>query len=252
MSKHIRREIATLKKEILALGAAVEEILYPAMEDFQLDLIIGEGPAARSVKIDLAKFTLVAATTRAGLLTTPLRDRFGIVHHLDYYDVDSLEAKYGNKKALRDRLWLADGEKPIVAFIGRLDPQKGLELIRHAIFYTLEQDAQFVLLGSSPDTFINGDFWDLKHMLNESPDCHLEIGFDEDLAHLIYAGSDMLVIPSAFEPCGLTQIIAMKYGTVPVARASQPMPGQPATSASCWKAGGSCCSTRADAAARAP
>ena len=64
--------------EIHRLNPAVEEILYPAMEDFQLDLIIGEGPAARSVKIDLAKFTLVAATTRLGLLTTPLRDRFGI------------------------------------------------------------------------------------------------------------------------------------------------------------------------------
>ena len=64
--------------EIHRLNPAVEEILYPAMEDFQLDLIIGEGPAARSVKIDLAKFTLVAATTRIGLLTTPLRDRFEI------------------------------------------------------------------------------------------------------------------------------------------------------------------------------
>src|SRR6476469_8090138 len=64
--------------EIHRLNPAVEEILYPAMEDYQLDLIIGEGPAARSVKIDLAKFTLIGATTRAGLLTTPLRDRFGI------------------------------------------------------------------------------------------------------------------------------------------------------------------------------
>ena len=64
--------------EIHRLNPAIEEVLYPAMEDFQLDLIIGEGPAARSVRIDLAKFTLVGATTRAGLLTTPLRDRFGI------------------------------------------------------------------------------------------------------------------------------------------------------------------------------
>jgi len=71
--------------EIHRLNPAVEEILYPAMEDFQLDLIIGEGPAARSVKIDLAKFTLVGATTRAGLLTTPLRDRFGIPIRLNYY-----------------------------------------------------------------------------------------------------------------------------------------------------------------------
>ena len=77
--------------EIHRLNPSVEEILYPAMEDFQLDLIIGEGPAARSVKIDLAKFTLVGATTRAGLLTTPLRDRFGIPIRLNFYTVDELD-----------------------------------------------------------------------------------------------------------------------------------------------------------------
>lgn len=77
--------------EIHRLNPAVEEILYPAMEDFQLDLIIGEGPAARSVKIDLAKFTLVGATTRVGLLTTPLRDRFGIPVRLNYYTSEELE-----------------------------------------------------------------------------------------------------------------------------------------------------------------
>jgi Holliday junction DNA helicase RuvB len=77
--------------EIHRLSPAVEEILYPAMEDYQLDLIIGEGPAARSVKIDLAKFTLVGATTRAGLLTNPLRDRFGIPIRLNFYTVDELE-----------------------------------------------------------------------------------------------------------------------------------------------------------------
>jgi Holliday junction DNA helicase RuvB len=78
--------------EIHRLSPAVEEILYPAMEDFQLDLIIGEGPAARSVKIDLSKFTLVGATTRAGLLTTPLRDRFGIPIRLNFYTVPELES----------------------------------------------------------------------------------------------------------------------------------------------------------------
>jgi Holliday junction DNA helicase RuvB len=77
--------------EIHRLNPSVEEILYPAMEDFQLDLIIGEGPAARSVKIDLAKFTLVGATTRAGLLTTPLRDRFGIPIRLNFYTVEELD-----------------------------------------------------------------------------------------------------------------------------------------------------------------
>ena len=76
--------------EIHRLNPAVEEILYPAMEDFQLDLIIGDGPAARSVRIDLAKFTLVGATTRTGLLTTPLRDRFGIPVRLNFYEEDEL------------------------------------------------------------------------------------------------------------------------------------------------------------------
>src|SRR5471030_38863 len=78
--------------EIHRLNPAVEEILYPAMEDFQLDLIIGAGPAARSVKIDLAQFTLIGATTRAGLLTTPLRDRFGIPIRLNFYTVPELES----------------------------------------------------------------------------------------------------------------------------------------------------------------
>jgi len=134
------------------------------------------------------------------------------------YGVDNLDAKYDNKRALRHRLMLADNDKPIVAFIGRLDPQKGLGLVRHAIFYSLERGAQFVLLGSSPDRSINDDFWGLKRMLNDSPDCHLEIGFDEGLAHLIYAGADMMLVPSQFEPCGLTQLIALRYGTVPVVR----------------------------------
>jgi Holliday junction DNA helicase RuvB len=78
--------------EIHRLNPAIEEILYPAMEDFQLDLIIGAGPAARSVKIDLAPFTLIGATTRAGLLTTPLRDRFGIPVRLNFYTIPELES----------------------------------------------------------------------------------------------------------------------------------------------------------------
>ena len=76
--------------EIHRLSPAVEEILYPAMEDYQLDIMIGEGPAARSIKLDLPPFTLVGATTRAGLLTSPLRDRFGIVQRLEFYGVDEL------------------------------------------------------------------------------------------------------------------------------------------------------------------
>jgi Holliday junction DNA helicase RuvB len=76
--------------EIHRLSPYVEEVLYPAMEDYQLDIMIGEGPAARSIKLDLPPFTLVGATTRAGLLTSPLRDRFGIVQRLEFYDIDDL------------------------------------------------------------------------------------------------------------------------------------------------------------------
>ena len=77
--------------EIHRLSPIVEEILYPAVEDYKLDLVIGEGPAARSVRIDLNPFTLIGATTRAGLITTPLRDRFGILFHLQYYETDDLQ-----------------------------------------------------------------------------------------------------------------------------------------------------------------
>lgn len=156
----------------------------------------------------------------------------GVVNGIDYsfwnpeidhwipvhYSADQIEGKYANKRALRDRLLIADNEKPIVAFVGRLDPQKGLELIRHALFYTLQRGGQFVLLGSSPDGQINNYFWGLKHQFNDNPDCHIEIGFNEELSHLIYAGADMVVVPSRFEPCGLTQLIAMRYGTIPIVR----------------------------------
>ena len=77
--------------EIHRLSASVEEILYPAMEDFQLDLLVGEGPSARSIRLDLPRFTLIGATTRAGLLTSPLRDRFGWSARLEYYPVEDLE-----------------------------------------------------------------------------------------------------------------------------------------------------------------
>ncbi len=77
--------------EIHRLHPAIEEILYPAMEDFELDLVIGQGPAARSVKLNLARFTLIGATTRAGLISAPLRGRFGINFHLDFYAVDDLK-----------------------------------------------------------------------------------------------------------------------------------------------------------------
>lgn len=86
--------------EIHRLSPVIEEILYPAMEDFQLDIMIGEGPSARSIKLDLPQFTLVAATTRAGLLTSPLRDRFGIVQRLEFYNIEDLTTIVGRSARL--------------------------------------------------------------------------------------------------------------------------------------------------------
>lgn len=135
-----------------------------------------------------------------------------------HYNPDEVETKYGNKQALRDRLWLRQDYKPIVAYVGRLDAQKGVHLIRHGLFYSIWNNAQFVLLGSSADTGINGHFWHLKHHLNDNPDCHLEIGYNDQLAHLIYAGADFVLVPSMYEPCGLTQMMGMRYGAVPIVR----------------------------------
>lgn len=101
--------------EIHRLNPAVEEILYPAMEDFQLDLIIGEGPAARSLRIDLPPFTLVGATTRSGLMTTPLRDRFGIPVRLNFYEVDELVEIVSRGARLLDMELTADGAHEIAS-----------------------------------------------------------------------------------------------------------------------------------------
>jgi len=158
----------------------------------------------------------------------------GVLNGLDYatwnpevddhiphrYSGGDIAGKFLDKQALRQRLLLQDRFKPIVAVVSRLDQQKGVQLISHAIFYALANRAQFVLLGAGSEKVINDHFLALKHRLNDNPDCHLEIAYDEELSHLFYAGADILVIPSAFEPCGLTQIIAMKYGTVPVVRAT--------------------------------
>ena len=99
--------------EIHRLSPAVEEILYPAMEDFQLDLIIGEGPGARSVRIELAPFTLVGATTRTGLLTTPLRDRFGIPVRLNFYEIAELESIVRRGARVLGISMTADGAREI-------------------------------------------------------------------------------------------------------------------------------------------
>lgn len=99
--------------EIHRLSPVIEEILYPAMEDYQLDIMIGEGPAARSIKLDLPPFTLVAATTRAGLLTSPLRDRFGIVQRLEFYSVEDLTYIVSRSARLMDVPMTDDGAMEI-------------------------------------------------------------------------------------------------------------------------------------------
>ncbi len=115
--------------EIHRLNPAVEEVLYPAMEDFQLDLIIGEGPAARSVRIDLQPFTLVGATTRTGLLTTPLRDRFGIPLRLEFYTHDELIQIVSRGADLLDFNLAADGAAEI-AKRSRGTPRVAARLLR--------------------------------------------------------------------------------------------------------------------------
>ncbi|MGB2411458.1 MAG: Holliday junction branch migration DNA helicase RuvB [Candidatus Puniceispirillaceae bacterium] len=115
--------------EIHRLNPAVEEVLYPAMEDFQLDLIIGEGPSARSVRIDLPAFTLVGATTRSGLLTTPLRDRFGIQMRMQFYDQGELMAIL-NRQATKLGLDLADDGAAEIAGRARGTPRVAGRLLR--------------------------------------------------------------------------------------------------------------------------
>ena len=115
--------------EIHRLNPAVEEVLYPAMEDFQLDLIIGEGPSARSVRIDLPPFTLVGATTRAGLLTTPLRDRFGIQMRLQFYDRAELSTILANQ-ARRLEMALTDDGANEIAGRARGTPRIAGRLLR--------------------------------------------------------------------------------------------------------------------------
>ncbi len=129
--------------EIHRLNPAVEEILYPALEDFQLDLIIGEGPAARSVRIDLAHFTLVGATTRLGLLTTPLRDRFGIPIRLDFYGAADLEEIVKRGARVLGVAISADGASEI-ARRARGTPRIAGRLLRRVRDFAMHESADVV------------------------------------------------------------------------------------------------------------
>ena len=139
-------------------------------------------------------------------------------HIVRTFGVETLDDKDENTAALRMRCHLRDHDGPLVAYVGRLEEQKGVHLIRHAMFHTIAHGGQFVLLGSSPEMGTNDYFRHLKEWMSGNRDVHIEVGFNEQLAHLIYAGAHGLVVPSLYEPCGLTQMMAMSYGAVPIVR----------------------------------
>lgn len=134
------------------------------------------------------------------------------------FDLEHPGEKSANTRALRKRLGLRQANKPLIAVVSRLDRQKGVGLIAHAMAYSLARQGQFVLLGSTLDREIQARFERLRADHADHPDCHLELGYDEALAHQIYAGADLILVPSLYEPCGLTQMIGMRYGCVPVVR----------------------------------
>ena len=154
----------------------------------------------------------------------PEIDRFLPAHFspretpLNKKDKCTLDKKGYIKKVLREKLNLAEDHRPIVGCIARLVPQKGIELIKHSMQHIVEKHGQFVLLGSSPIPSISAEFHRLKNQYTEHPHVNLTLHHQEELAHLIYAGSDMFIVPSIFEPCGLTQMISLKYGSVPIVR----------------------------------
>lgn len=129
--------------EIHRLSPVVEEILYPALEDYQLDIMIGEGPAARSIKLDLPAFTLIGATTRAGSLTSPLRDRFGIVQRLEYYDLKSL-TKIVLRSALHLGLLMDESGSIEVARRSRGTPRIANRLLRRVRDYAQVKKAALI------------------------------------------------------------------------------------------------------------
>lgn len=122
------------------------------------------------------------------------------------------------KQELKKRLMLSSDEAPLVCSITRLVTQKGPELIKAALLRTLERGGQFVLLGSVLDEASHAQFYQLKRSLAGSRFVHLELTYNEELSHLVFAGADLFLVPSLFEPCGLTQMIAMRYGAVPLVR----------------------------------
>lgn len=154
----------------------------------------------------------------------PETDRFLPAHYsfrempTNKTDRNTLDKKAFIKRVLRERMNLVEEHRPLVGVVSRLIPQKGIELIKHAIFHCVDNGCQFILLGTSPIPHINAEFHSLKHQFADHPNISLTLHHQEELAHLIYAGSDMFLVPSLFEPCGLTQMISLRYGSVPIVR----------------------------------
>ncbi|TMW93447.1 hypothetical protein EJD97_011678 [Solanum chilense] len=147
----------------------------------------------------------------------PLNDKF---IPIPYTSENVVEGKTAAKEALQQKLGLKQADLPLVGIITRLTHQKGIHLIKHAIWRTLERNGQVVLLGSAPDPRIQNDFVNLANQLHSTYNdrARLCLTYDEPLSHLIYAGADFILVPSIFEPCGLTQLTAMRYGSIPVVR----------------------------------
>nr|GEV69856.1 starch synthase 3, chloroplastic/amyloplastic [Tanacetum cinerariifolium] len=139
---------------------------------------------------------------------------------VSYTSENVLEGKKAAKEALQQRLGLKLADLPLVGIITRLTHQKGIHLIKHAIWRALDRGSQVVLLGSAPDPRIQNDFVNLASQLHSTHNdrARLVLTYDEPLSHLIYAGADFILVPSIFEPCGLTQLTAMRYGSIPIVR----------------------------------
>ncbi len=133
-------------------------------------------------------------------------------------DRNTLDKKGFIKKILREKLNLVEDYRPVIGCITRLVPQKGIDMIKHVMRHIVDKKGQFILLGSSPIPLINAEFHRLQQHYANHAHVSLTLHHQEELAHLIYAGSDMFIVPSIFEPCGLTQMIALKYGSVPIVR----------------------------------
>ena len=158
----------------------------------------------------------------------------GILNGIDdvYWDPDAdpslpsnfsfhkIDEKKNVKKELCKKLSIEITDKPLVAAVTRLVPQKGPELIKSAMFHTLRRGGQFVLIGAASDEKTESEFSTLKKELSVSRKAHLELCYNEDLAHFVFGGSDIFIVPSIVEPCGLTPLIAMRYGSVPLVRAT--------------------------------